>query len=282
MTYRIKTVSERTGIPRPTLLAWERRYQITSPDRQDGNNYRVYSEEDVALLVEVKALVDGGMRVSEALAQVRQRRQHQDDGSLRRAREALLEALLALDREGADAVGAGLDTVPFTEIIHQVYLPLVRALGTGWAAGSVTVAQEHYASEYVRARLAAMLLRLGSGPVGGPTALCAGLPGDRHELGLLSAAVELALRGYRVYYLGADVPIADLVGTIAAHPPVALCLSRVLPGEAGAIGDYLRAARAAAGDALVIAGGEGLAGLALPEGVRGVAALADLGEAVRR
>ena len=41
--YRIKTVASLTGVPRNTLLAWERRYKFVSPVRS-GNHYRLYSE----------------------------------------------------------------------------------------------------------------------------------------------------------------------------------------------------------------------------------------------
>ena len=41
MSYRVKTVSELTGIPRSTLIAWERRYNLFEPDRS-GGGYRLY------------------------------------------------------------------------------------------------------------------------------------------------------------------------------------------------------------------------------------------------
>ena len=69
MGYRIKTVAALTGIPRSTLLAWERRYALIDPDRQ-GNGYREYSEMEVARLQAVKRLIDEGYKVSEALSLV--------------------------------------------------------------------------------------------------------------------------------------------------------------------------------------------------------------------
>ncbi|MFT4979133.1 MAG: DNA-binding transcriptional MerR regulator [Myxococcota bacterium] len=66
MGYRIKTVSTLTGVPRNTLLAWERRYGIVQPSRQD-NGYREYSDSDIACLQSVKRLLDQGYKVSEAI-----------------------------------------------------------------------------------------------------------------------------------------------------------------------------------------------------------------------
>lgn len=71
MTYRIKTVSRLTGIPRNTLLAWERRYDLIEPARSD-NGYREYSDVEVATLTSVKELIDQGYRISEAVELVKE------------------------------------------------------------------------------------------------------------------------------------------------------------------------------------------------------------------
>lgn len=70
MGYRIKTVSEMTGIQRATLLAWERRYRLVSPTRH-SNGYREYSEQDLARLLALKRLLDRGYKVSEAISLMR-------------------------------------------------------------------------------------------------------------------------------------------------------------------------------------------------------------------
>ncbi|MCK6523120.1 MerR family transcriptional regulator [Myxococcota bacterium] len=71
MGYRIKTVAELTGISRATLLAWERRYCIVEPSRQD-NGYREYSDNDLACLQSVKLLMDKGYKVSEAISLIQE------------------------------------------------------------------------------------------------------------------------------------------------------------------------------------------------------------------
>ena len=71
MGYRIKTVAELTGISRATLLAWERRYSIVEPSRQE-NGYREYSDNDLACLQSVKLLMDEGYKVSEAISLIQE------------------------------------------------------------------------------------------------------------------------------------------------------------------------------------------------------------------
>ena len=71
MSYRIKTVARLTGVPRNTLLAWERRYSVVQPGRA-ANGYREYSDEDLATLTSVKQLIDRGYRISEAVQLVQE------------------------------------------------------------------------------------------------------------------------------------------------------------------------------------------------------------------
>ncbi|GCE10256.1 MerR family transcriptional regulator [Tengunoibacter tsumagoiensis] len=65
--FNTKAVVQQTGIPAPTLRAWERRYQLLSPERAD-NTYRLYSERDINLIRWLKDQVDTGMSISQAIA----------------------------------------------------------------------------------------------------------------------------------------------------------------------------------------------------------------------
>jgi MerR family transcriptional regulator, light-induced transcriptional regulator len=65
--FNTKAVVQQTGVPAPTLRAWERRYTILSPHRTN-NAYRLYSERDIARIRWLKARVDAGMTISQAIA----------------------------------------------------------------------------------------------------------------------------------------------------------------------------------------------------------------------
>jgi PAS domain S-box-containing protein len=65
----MKAVSARTGIPAATLRTWERRYSFTRPVRSDSG-YRLYGEEDIVRILQVKSLLRQGVRVSVAVATV--------------------------------------------------------------------------------------------------------------------------------------------------------------------------------------------------------------------
>jgi DNA-binding transcriptional MerR regulator len=238
MGYRIKTVSDITGIPKNTLVAWERRYGVLNP-RRLSNGYRMYTDKDVAVLVQLKGLLNDGYKISEAVdliasqraAQLRAMPAGTDAAAYEQLRADLEGALLGFGRAAAEQVVRRLANVHHVEAIRQVYFPLLRSVGDGWERGDVSVAQEHFASSFVRDQLVSMLLQTGCGPPDGPHVACATLPGEHHELGLLGLAVHLALSGKRVTYLGADMPTADLCRFATSHHPRWICLSALVPAS---------------------------------------------------
>jgi DNA-binding transcriptional MerR regulator len=65
--FNTKAVVQQTGVQAPTLRAWERRYALLSPERA-GNAYRLYSERDIVVIRWLKARVESGMAISQAIA----------------------------------------------------------------------------------------------------------------------------------------------------------------------------------------------------------------------
>lgn len=80
--YNTKAVVQQTGVPAPTLRAWERRYTLLSPERAT-NDYRLYSERDIFMIRWLKERVDEGMAISQAIALFRhiyeEQQQFQDE-----------------------------------------------------------------------------------------------------------------------------------------------------------------------------------------------------------
>src|SRR5579859_4212533 len=68
--FNTKAVVHHTGVPAPTLRAWERRYGILSP-RRGENDYRLYSERDMMMVNWLRERVENGMTISQAIALLR-------------------------------------------------------------------------------------------------------------------------------------------------------------------------------------------------------------------
>jgi methanogenic corrinoid protein MtbC1 len=105
----------------------------------------------------------------------------------------------------------------------QVLTPALVEVGERWAAGAVTIAQEHLVSATVSAALLKLLSDQRPDVHG--TAVLACAPGERHEIGLMMLAVTMRSDGWQVAYLGADTPCADAVALADRLDASALCFS---------------------------------------------------------
>jgi MerR family transcriptional regulator, light-induced transcriptional regulator len=137
-------------------------------------------------------------------------------------------------------------------------------LGERWERGSVTVAQEHFASNLLRGRLASLARGWGHGH--GPRAVLACPPGERHDLALLVFGIALNRNGWRVGYLGADTPLEELINTAVDTSADLVVLAAATPERfAGLTEDLTRLAGVVP---LAVAGAGAAQTMALPVGTR--------------
>ncbi len=202
----IAALAQRTGVAPDTLRKWEQRYQILQPDRTSGGQRR-YSERDVARVHWLRARLDEGYRIGEAATLL---------GTVggepaRSPRDHLNRLVESLERGDTAEIGLRLDQafalLDVDDALDAVVRPLLQTVGERWATGALTVAEEHLVSEAVRSRLGHLLADAGGGVRGVAVLACA--PGERHELGLMMAAIALRRDGWKVVYLGADTPLSD-------------------------------------------------------------------------
>ena len=106
-----------------------------------------------------------------------------------------------------------------TTVARDVLLPYMHELGEQWSTGRVTVAEEHFATNFFQARLYALARGWDRGL--GPRALLACAPGEQHSFALVVFGIALHELGWRITYLGADTPI-DALAEVAevVHPEV--------------------------------------------------------------
>ena len=273
MSYRIKRVAKITGINPATLRAWERRYNLIAPGRTDSG-YRLYSDDDVAMLSRIKQFTAEGLTIGEAIARVRRTLSplpaDAQAPELSDVRAQLRDALLRFDRAGALSGYERLGHLAPERRAEDVLLPVMREIGDLWQDGTAVVAQEHFASAFVREKLGGMIAELDSGVGPGPEGVCAGAPGEMHEFGLMACALQLAAGGWKVLYLGPDVPLEETARVVKERKPALVCTSLVLrrgAGECGEIATELR--RTSPRATTVVIGGAGVAPETQPvDGVR--------------
>lgn len=269
--YPIGTAARLAGIPPETLRIWERRYKMLSPTRTEGG-HRLYSERDVEILRSAKRLVDSGMRIGtvaampteQILAAAARLPTAPPPASLLDGNQQLIDEILdAVRALDSQRVSALLDRPRLLtdglEVVTSLYFPLLRQVGELWHKGELSVAEEHFIEKLVTARLHAILQSTAM-PTSGRLALCACPPDERHEAGLLAAALALKSNGYAIALLGGDLPVADLIDAANRLAPALLVLAVSNDLSASARTELPRALEQAplADIPLVIGGGRGV------------------------
>jgi hypothetical protein len=207
--YAVKQVSALTGVTEATLRVWERRYKVVVPARSPAG-YRLYNDQQVAVLRAMAALVDSGVPASLAAQTVLGTTVRGHSGSSDVSQESLDLVTAAAELDPGlmhSLLNDAFAATNFDDVV-DCWLPYeLERLGEAWQGGRLSVAQEHFASAAVARHLSAHFN--GAEPHGGVPVLV-GLPqGGRHELMLLAFAACLRRAGVNTIYLGADVPLDD-------------------------------------------------------------------------
>jgi DNA-binding transcriptional MerR regulator len=226
---RIGELARRTGVSPDLLRAWEQRYGLLRPARSAGG-FRLYSHDDEARVRRMTELIGDGLSAAEAARQARTAPEPSQQSPVGDITARLHAALDSFDDQAAHAALDRLFAAVSVEAsLAEVIIPYLHDLGNRWAAGSASVAQEHFAASLIRGRLLGLARDWGAGV--GPSVLLACLPGEAHDLGLVAFGVLLARRGWRVTFLGADTPFDALDGTVCTLDPALVVLHTVDPDQ---------------------------------------------------
>lgn len=241
-THTIKKVQKLTGIKPVTLRAWERRYELVVPTRMD-NGYRLYSDRDVQILLWVNACLKAGQSISQVAKRLHAYRDRGEwpstslNGKIRSTHtvhvprparhyaEILFGALVAHQEERANVILEDcLGFFNLLTIMEEIITPCLDLLYEAWYHADIPLATEHIAHEYLKGRLLTLYHSLPLVRDGGLILACCG-PEDMRELGSLMLSVALRQEGYRVEYLGPDLPVDDLVDYSEISHPRLICMS---------------------------------------------------------
>lgn len=228
--YNVKAVSNMLGIQPGTLRAWERRYQIIAPPRNEAG-HRLYTEEQVQILKWLVDKVNQGFTISQAVSLLEQRPAEvrmQAEDHITTLRERLLQALLSFEEWKAhEFLNEAFSLYTVDKVALDLLSPLLVRIGDLWGNGKITSAHEHFASAFLRSRLGMAFSML---PVHRllPKTISVCGPNEWHELGLLIFTLYLRRRGYETIYLGASIQQQDLSIVIQEVNPSYVFLSCTL------------------------------------------------------
>jgi methanogenic corrinoid protein MtbC1 len=266
----IGALARATGIAVETLRTWESRYGFPRPERKPSG-HRVYPLAAVQRLRRIAYALSLGHRAGQVVPA--------SDEALRQLLSASpapaapgpagspepasdlagqLDAVRRFDGEtlARALVGEWARLGP-VEFLESRVAPLIQAVGDAWERGELEVRHEHFLSERMGDLLSTLRLPLDE-RARGPLVAFTTLPGERHGLGLLMAALTLAAVGCRGLYLGTETPLPQITALARDARPraVAVSVSRASDGRTAAA-QLLRLRRAVPRAVRVLVGGAG-------------------------
>lgn len=143
-----------------------------------------------------------------------------------------------------------------TAFLDSIAGPFLTAVGDAWHDGKLTISQEHLATAVVE-RVVSETAPLLSGSVDGPVIVIATLEGERHASGALMAAATAASEGWRVIYLGADLPSAEIVEMAKRTKARAIGISILVAERKARLAAELRELEGVPGSTMLLVGGAG-------------------------
>ena len=255
---QLREAADALGVHYQTAYLWVR--QGSLPARKRGRGYEVDDAD-------VRALAERRRQGSPPARQVGVRDWQAQADQLYTAIAAGEETHA---RHWLGRLAAGVSLI---DLCERVIAPALRRIGDDWAAGRVSIAQEHRASAICERLIAVHVGQPGGRPRG--RAVVATPPGERHGLPALMAAACLREDRWLVHHLAADLPVAEVTRLAAAVGADLVIFSSATPEGARRARAAAREAAAADPHPLALAGrpGDTLRDLIrLARGARGLGA----------
>lgn len=171
--------------------------------------------------------------------------------------QRILQRLLAADQAGAWKVieAAQASGKNPRQLYLELIVPAMHAVGERWARGTVSVAEEHAASQVmirIVSRLSARITRRG---VSKGTVVVGTPASELHVLPLMIAADLIRLEGFEVLDLGCKLPADSFAATAAKQQRlIAVGVSATSAGQADAIRETIGELRAVIGVPIFLGG----------------------------
>jgi methanogenic corrinoid protein MtbC1 len=173
---------------------------------------------------------------------------------------ALRRAVLALGAE------------PF---VDGVVGRLMTEVGERWHAGTISPAHEHLASDTMR-RVLAWIGDAYESDRDAPRIVVATPSGEMHELGAMAVAAAAQAEGWRVLYLGPNLPAGDIANAAQQVGAQVVALSVVYANGDSTAREIVETGRAVHGEADVIIGGSAARRIESAAAAAGVRVLAGI------
>ena len=210
-----------TGIKAHTLRIWEQRYDFLNPSRT-STNIRYFSDVQLIQLVNFGILLRNGYKISKVekmsqdqvhelvdqiLSLADDKRDHNDKEDIK----SLTLAMLAMDEFKFDKIfKVHVIRKGLLGTVRDLIYPFLHHIGILWNTQKTMPAQEHFISCLIRKKIISAIDAIPHPSVQAKKIVFFLLEDEHHEIGILLASFIAAERGYKVFYLGQNVPSENI------------------------------------------------------------------------
>lgn len=242
----IRVAARRTGLSPHVIRIWEKRYRAVLP-RRSPTRRRFYTDEDIERLLLLRRATLLGRSIGQVAALSR-------DELL-----SLLKADALSPGPAEKMLSANIDIEPYVELcmqsvqgldskelevsltrastglsqpvfIEKFIVRLMERMGECWREGTMRVMHEHLLSSAVRSYLS-LLGSIHDPPPSAPLLISTTPVGQFHEIGALATAATAASEGWRVLYLGPNLPCDEIAGAAQQQHARVVALSILYPPD---------------------------------------------------
>lgn len=234
--YTMAQIVALTGVKAHTLRKWETRYNFLEPERTD-TNIRYYSDKQLKKLMNIGILTRNGYRISKI-------DKMSDEEIHKHIATTLIESSEEDDISALIISALEMDEVTFDSILKeqivkrgllqtttQIIYPFLNQIGVLWGINKVMPAQEHFVSNLIKKKMFAAIDALPYPKVNAPVILMFLTENEHHEIGLLLAYYMARDLGWKVYYLGQNVPTENIQQVIDIVKPNAMLSMFITPTQ---------------------------------------------------
>ncbi|WP_417854353.1 MerR family transcriptional regulator [Xanthomarina gelatinilytica] len=234
--YTMAQIVALTGVKAHTLRKWETRYNFLEPERTD-TNIRYYSDKQLKKLMNIGILTRNGYRISKI-------DKMSDEEIHKHIATTLIESSEEDDISALIISALEMDEVTFDSILKeqivkrgllqtttQIIYPFLNQIGVLWGINKVMPAQEHFVSNLIKKKMFAAIDALPYPKEDAPVILMFLTENEHHEIGLLLAYYMARDLGWKVYYLGQNVPTENIQQVIDIVKPNAILSMFITPTQ---------------------------------------------------
>ncbi len=223
--FTIKDLENLSGIKAHTIRIWEQRYNFLKPQRTN-TNIRYYTNDELRTLLNIALLNKYGFKISHIDRmlpnEIREKILSLDDAGAVQERivNELVKEMVDLDMDKFEQIVTNyIASKGIERTVIQILFPFLEKIGILWQTGHINSAQEHLVTNIIRQKLIVAIETTVSRTHLDKTFLLFLPEGEHHELGLLFMCYLLKSRGAKTIYLGANIPIKDVVHVVSLKKP---------------------------------------------------------------